>query len=189
MRASIEHIHIYQEKYSRPQRSAVAHGINWRLVFICQGYLQQTLSIACSDFKRYYDRIVRSAASLALQRLGIPLSSIISMLDTIRRMAHRVRTESGDSNLKYGGETITKEFKNFMMGICQVNRCAPQLWSIISSIVFSLLRTQGLGIHFVNYFTMEIAKLVGLSYIDDCDMIQSDNDIESTHSQIKLAIS
>ena len=84
---------------------------------------------------------------------------------------------------------MTKEFKHFIMGLCQRNGCAPQLWSIISSIVFSLLRTQGLGIHFVKYFTMEIAKLVGLSYIDDCDMIQSDNDIESTHSQIKLAIS
>ena len=87
-------------------------------------------------------------------------------------MAHRVRTVYGDSNLTYGGETITKEFNNFMMGICQGNGYTPQLWSIIGFIVFSSLRTQGFGIHFVNYFTTEIEQLVGFSYVDDCDMIQ-----------------
>ena len=58
------------------------------------------------------------------------------------------------------------------MGLLQGNSCAPQLWSIISSIVFSELSTQGFGIHFVNYFTTEIAHLVGFRYVDDCDMIQ-----------------
>ena len=55
--------------------------------------------------------------------------------------------------------------------------------------VFPALCTQGFGIHFEKYFTTEIAQLVGFSYVDNCDMIQSDDDIESTHSQIKLAIS
>ena len=75
------------------------------------------------------------------------------------------------------------------MGLLQGNSCAPQLWSIISSIVFSELRTQGFGINFVNSFIAEISQLVGFSYVDDCYMIQSDDEIESTHSQIQLAIS
>ena len=70
---------------------------------------------------------------------------------------------------------------HFMMGLCQGNVCAPQIWSIISSKVFSALRTQGFGIHFINDFTTEIAQLVGFRYVDDCDMIQSYRNIESTY--------
>ena len=60
---------------------------------------------------------------------------------------------------------------------------------IIRSILLSALQNQGFGNHFVDYFTMEISQLVGFSYIDDCEMIQLDDDIESTQSQIQLAIS
>ena len=35
----------------------------------------------------------------------------------------------------------------------------------------------------------EISQLLGLSNVDDCDMIQPDDDIEATHSQTKLTIS
>ena len=68
------------------------------------------------------------------------------------------------------------------------NGCAPQLQSIISSIVFSALWNQGFGIHFINSYTIEIAQLVGFRYVDDCGTIQLDDDIEATHSQIQLAI-
>ena len=39
IQAAIERRQIYPEQYSRPQNSAVAHGINWRLVFDYQQYL------------------------------------------------------------------------------------------------------------------------------------------------------
>ena len=67
-----------------------------------------------------------------------------------------------------------------MMLLCQGNGCATQLWSIIISIVLSALRTQGFRIHFVNSFTTKIAQLVGFSYVDDCDLIHSD-DYEGSH--------
>ena len=92
IRASIYHRKIAPEQYIRPQHSAAAHVINWILVFDFQRYLRQPLSLACSDLKMYYDRIVHQAASLALQCLGTPIMSIISILDTIQRMLHKVRT-------------------------------------------------------------------------------------------------
>ena len=104
-------------------------------------------------------------------------------------MSHKLRTSYRDSNLTYGRYIILEEFKTFMVGLCQGNGCATQLWSIINSIVFSALRTQWFGIHFINYFTTEIAQLIGFRYVDKCDMIQSDDDIESTKSQMKLTIS
>ena len=111
------------------------------------------------------------------------------MLDTIQRILHKVRTAYGSYNITYDRDIIPKEFRYFMMVTCQGSDCVPQLWSIISFIDFSALRTQGFGIHFVKSFTNEIAQLVGFRYVDDCDIIQSDYNIESTHSQIQLSIS
>ena len=81
MIAAIDHRQISPEQYSKPQCSAVAHGINRRLAFDYQQYLRQPFSLACSDLKIWYDQIVHSAARLALERLWISLPEIIGMLD------------------------------------------------------------------------------------------------------------
>ena len=171
MRAAKDHGKIAPEEYSIPHCSYVAHGINLRLEFYYQRYLQQSFSVACSDIKSCYDRIFQFSARLSLQHTGIPLVSIISMLDTIQRMSHMVRTIYGDSNITYGGDSIPDEFMHFMMVLCQGNNSAPQIWSIISSVLFSELRNQGFGIHIIEYFKTEIAQLVGFNYVDECNMI------------------
>ena len=106
IRSAINHRQIATEQYSRTQCSAVIHGINWRLVFYYKRYLQQPFSLSCSDLKSWCARIFHSAAILSLQRLGIPLPSIIRILDTIQCISHKVRTEYGDSNLIYGRDAI-----------------------------------------------------------------------------------
>ena len=177
MRASIQHRKIALKQYSKPQRSTLAHGINQRLLFGYQRYLRQTFYLLCSDLKICYDRIVHSPASLTLQHLVIPLLSITSMLYTIQCMSHTARTAYGDSNITYGGYTIPNQFSQFMVGLCQGSGCAPQLSSVISYIFFLELQTQGFGTHFANSFMIEIAQLVVFSYVDACDMIQSDDNI------------
>ena len=89
------------------------------------------------------------------------------MLDKIQLMTHTFRTAYGDSNLSHGRDTITEEFRHFIMGIFHVNGSASQIWLIISFVVFSVLRAQGFGINFVNYFTTEIAQVLGFSYVDE----------------------
>ena len=49
---------------------------------------------------------------------------------------------------------------HFMRGLCQGRGCAPQIWSIIISIVLSELQNQGFGIHLVDSFMAEIVQLV-----------------------------
>ena len=126
MRSGIDHRQSSLYQYSQPQCSAMAHIINRRLVFDYQQYIQQPLSLACSNLKICYDRIFHSAAKLALKLLGIPLMSIINMLDSVKRMSHKVRTAYGDYNITYGRDTIPKGFRYFMIGICQGNGCAPR---------------------------------------------------------------
>ena len=128
------------------------HGINCTFIFDYQQYLRQPFSLVCSDLKGCYDRIFHLASRLALQHLGIPLLGIISMLDKIQRMSHTVRTAYRDYNITYEKHTIPNEFRYFMMGLCQADASAPQIWSIISSIAFLELRTQGFDIDFVKSF-------------------------------------
>ena len=100
-----------------------------------------------------------------------------------------VRTAYGDSSITYGRYTIPEESRHFVMGILQGNGSVPQIWFITSSVVFSALRAQGFGIHFVNYFMTEISELVGFSYVDDCGMVQSDDNIKATQSKMQLTVS
>ena len=96
-------------------------------------------------------------------------------------MSHTFSTVYVDSNLAYGDEIIPNKFKHFMIGLFQVNGTEHQIWSIISNVLFSALQYQGFGIPFSNYFMREVAQLVGFSYVEYCDMVQSDDDVESTH--------
>ena len=83
MRADVDNSQIAPKQYSRQQRSAVYHGINCKLLFDYQHYLQWPFSLAWSDIKSCYDEILHYTIILDLQLLGIPLLAIISMLDTI----------------------------------------------------------------------------------------------------------
>ena len=86
MRAAIEHRKISPDQYIGQQHRTVTHGINRRLVLYYLQYLQQPLSIACSDLKICYEIIFHLGVRLELQQLGIPIQSILSMLDTIHHM-------------------------------------------------------------------------------------------------------
>ena len=88
------------------------------------------------------------------------------MFDTIQVMSHMVRTAYGDSKLTNGGDIIPNDFMHFMMGLYQGNVSAPQAWSIISSVVFSALLPQVLGIHFEDSFKSKVAHLLEFSYVE-----------------------
>ena len=60
------------------------------------------------------------------------------------------------------------------MGHLQVDGSTPYIWSIISSVVLSSLRAQVFCILFVNSFTTDISQLVEFIYVDNFDMVQSD---------------
>ena len=70
----------------------------------------------------------------------------------------------------------------------QGNGYAPQIWYTISSVDFEELIEQGFGINLSNSFTGELTKLLGFSYIDDYDIIQSSDDVNTTHQDMLYAL-
>ena len=79
------------------QGRAIEHVLNRKLVFDYCAYKKQAYSLCPCDLKGCYDRIVHSAASLALQRIGISQAKITSMFGTIQQLIHKIRTVFGDS--------------------------------------------------------------------------------------------
>ena len=78
------------------------------------------------DLEGCYDRIVHTAASLALLRVGIPHTKIRSIFATIQRMVHSIRTSLGDSKITYGGDQIG-DWENCPQGVLQSNAGGPTI--------------------------------------------------------------
>ena len=171
MWSAVKHGHIAEEQYSRPRRKAIDHALNRRLVFDISRQQRSPLAMCSCDLKNCYDRIAHNAASLALQRVGVSRSKIVSMFSAIQEMIHTVRTSFGDADQPYGGEI--SEYLKPPQGACQGNGAGPAMWSILSSTVFAVMRRQGYGVKFCSALSRELFHLCGFAYVDDSDLIQS----------------
>jgi Reverse transcriptase (RNA-dependent DNA polymerase). len=175
MKAAIKNNLIADEQYSRPGRKSIDHSINRRLVMDHQLYIRQPYVLTSCDLKSCYDRINHTAAGLCLQKAGVEQSEVTALLTTIQLMTHKVRTAFGDSITSYGGEHDKTKWKLPPQGVLQGNGAGPTIWTIISSVLFSILRDK----NFHNTFTSVIQKiqlkLAGFAYVDDTDLIQIGN--------------
>ena len=175
MQSALRNDCIAVEQYSRPNRSCICHALNRRLTADDRQSKRLAWAMAMSDLTGCYDRIVHNAAALVLLRLGLSHAKIHSMFTTIQRMVHRVRTAFGDSETTYGGD----DFENWLFapqGILQGNASGPAIWTIISSLIFDILRSKGHSDRFCSAISKELFLLVGFAYVDDCDLIQSGQD-------------
>ncbi len=108
--SAIESGDMADEQYSRPCRGSLDHVVNRVLSFNYFMYHRQPFGLCSCDLAGNYDRIVHAAASLALQRLGVPQARVVGMFDTIQRMIKKVRTAYGESDTTYGGDDCAHEF-------------------------------------------------------------------------------
>ena len=111
------------------------------------------------------------------------------MLDSIQNMVHNIRTGFGDSSKTYGGEDILPEYKHHLQGLNQGNRAGPTIWLIISLVIFEILWDRGYGTTFISSVSKATLKLVGFSYVDDCDLFNSAPTMDMTFTKMKASLS
>ena len=112
------------------------------------------------------------------QNLGVKCSE---MYKYIRRMVHCICTAFGDSKGTYGGDDIGN-WEHEPQGILQGNASGPHIWTVVNLVVFNILRHKGHGSQFCTALSKEMFVLIGFSYVDDCDLIQTGQDIYATGS-------
>jgi Reverse transcriptase (RNA-dependent DNA polymerase). len=174
MKSAISSAQIATEQYSHPQCRAIDHALNRKLVMDHQLYKRQPYAITSCDLKSCYDCILYNLASISLQRIGIPRTEVVTMFDSIQRMTHSVRTTFGDSILSYGGDVNNTKWKSPPQGVLQGNGCGPAIWSILSSVIFSILHKKGCQNRFVSPIRKMLLRLAEFAYVDDSDLIQAD---------------
>ena len=163
---------IADEQFAIKNTAAIDQTIAKRCFLDHNRSKRTCFSLTSSDLAGCYDRIVHTAAALALLRVGIPHSRIHSMFNSIQRMIHYIRTDFGDSKISYGGDDIGN-WENFPQGVLQGNAAGPTIWAVLSSVVFEILHKRGFGVKFCTSLSKQVFLLVGFSYVDDCDLIQS----------------
>ena len=163
---------VAAEQFAVKNTSAIEQIISKRCTIDHHQSKRTCFALTSSDLSGCYDRIVHTAAALALLRVGIPHSKIKSMFDSIQRMVHKTRTTYGDSAFEYGGDDIGP-WENYPQGVLQGNAAGPTIWILVSSVIFEVLHKRGFAVQICTSVSKETFKLVGFSYVDDCDLIQS----------------
>ena len=162
---------IAEEQFARPGRSALEEVVTKRCVIDHQQSLRQCFALTSCDLAGCYDRIVHTAAALALLRIGIPHSRIKSMFSTIQKMSHRIKTVYGESEITYGGDDLGS-WENYPQGVIQGNASGPAIWLTLSSVIFDILHKRGFIANIISSVSKQLFTLVGFVYVDDCDLIQ-----------------
>ena len=176
---------VANEQFCRPGRSAQENAVCKRLIFDHIRTKKKAFGMCSCDLKSCYDRIVHTAASIAMQRVGISLSKIQSMFGCVQKLVHRIRTLFGDSEDSYGGNEDTHRFKFPPQGAGQGNGAAPSIWSVLSSTIFEILHEEGYSSTFVCALSCGLFKLCGFSYVDDCDLFRLGDNPASVAAEMK----
>jgi hypothetical protein len=164
-RAESAHL-IAEEQYgSRKNRAAIDQCLNRQLSTDIFRQKRITGAFVATDALSCYDRIVHSFASLAMQRVGVPLPPIVSMFNTIADLHHYVRTSFGDSEVSFGGSGWVRPCQTVGQG----NGAGPQIWCNVSTPILDAMRAA--GHHVVFQLAMEDGeiKFVGYMFVDDDD--------------------
>jgi exonuclease III len=177
-----------EEQFAKPHCDSISQCVNRKLIFDLVRLAKSSFAMCSSDLKSCYDRIVHSAASLAIQKMGITKNQARSMFLTIQNCKHKVRTTFGDSEGTYGGETRGNEEP--LLGVGQGNGAGPAIWAIISSVLFQAMHAEGLSIEFAAKLSKDIVKIVGFMYVDDMDLIRvlPGREHENITEELQLAL-
>lgn len=171
-RAAVENALINKqmatEQYAKSRSSPIDQCISRRIVFDLNRFQKSSLVVCSTDLLSCYDRIVHTAASLAMQRYGITKEAMSSMFSTIQRCRHKVRTGLGTSEKSYGGLTPGEDP---LMGVGQGNGAGPAIWSIISCVLFRIMHLKGFHSSYKAKLSQDSTELMGFMYVDDNDLI------------------
>jgi hypothetical protein len=117
-----------------------------------------------NDATGCYDRISHPIAVLTLMSYGLPQRIACTLISTLQKAVHHIKTGFGRSGPVYGNEVIP------ISGIGQGNGMGPTLWALISSKLLLMMHTAGHGVRITSALTNTIISLVGFAFVDDTDL-------------------
>ena len=120
-----------EEQFAGKNRSALQEIIAKRYIIDHQQSQRMCFALTSCDLAGCYDRIIHTAAALAMLNVGISHNRFKTMLNAIQKMIHRIRTVYGDSKISYGGEDMGS-WEIFPQGLLQGNASKRISWLYVS---------------------------------------------------------
>jgi len=128
------------------------------------------MALCSNDAKSCYDHIVLIVAALCLYRLGANKAAVQSMLGTLHRMQHHVRSTYGDSKTSQGQQ----EWGIPIVGI------SPQIWAAVSTLLFQILATEGFLAQIICAISKHQRSIVSFGFVDDTHLCVTAEDNQAT---------
>ena len=173
MKTAERHHLLAPEQYgSRKHHNAQDQALNKCLTFDILRQMRQRACLCACDLKSCYDRLGHVPLGLSLRRMGVPATMVDVSLKTLQRMTHYLRTTYGVSSKSFqadNGSIIP------VHGCGQGNGAGPGMWAIMSTPIFNAMRRKGYGIYLHNPISHERFHFVGYAFVDDTDLVFSDN--------------
>lgn len=164
-----QHQLLAKEQYgSRKHKRAIEHALHKRLTYDIMRQTRINGALCSNDAMSCYDRILHAVASLAYQRLGVPLPSIQCMLASIQNMKHNLRTSYGNSMWCISSKNTLIPYQ----GILQGNGAAPATWVVLSTPLLNMLCTAGHGGFFNCPISGKLSHYVAFAYVDNTDLVE-----------------
>jgi hypothetical protein len=145
--------------------------LNSTLILDDSRFRRKPMAICSNDAKGCFDRIVHSVAMICMRRFGVPKNPLLSMFKVIQKLNHHVRTAFGDSEGTYGPGSYAGDHPN--QGALQGNGAAGMCWTAVSSVIVEAMRSLGFGYSSWAAISRAAIDLVGIQFVDDCDLVHS----------------
>jgi hypothetical protein len=160
---------LAREQYgSRKHHQACTAATNKVLTMDLLRIRRQAGALCSNDAKACYDRVVHSIAALSFLRQGAPRSAVLSLLKTLQKARHKIRTGFGISKSTYGGNLSPP-----IQGLGQGNGAAPTGWALISTPLINMMRTAGFGLQFCMCLSSILIAFLCYAFVDDTDLIHT----------------
>ena len=123
-----------KSQYAQKGKQAIDAGLVNVLFFYHLRVTKTAGSLIMNDLMQCFDRMSYGAVSLASRRLGVGPRIIQSMLTTIQKMKHFIRTAYGDSREYYGNDNT-----NPLQGGGQGNGASMPFFIALTAIIIPIL--------------------------------------------------
>ena len=124
---------------------------------------RQAGALCSNDAKSCYDRISHSMQALAFIRQGAPRPAVMSLLKTLQRAQHKIRTAYGDSTKHYGKD-----------------RNPPTGFSVLSTPIINMMRKAGFGLQIAMCLSSVLISFLCYAFVDDTDLIHTGPSVVTT---------
>lgn len=152
---------------SVPGRRANECTLHKVLAYDCLRQQHRTAALCSTDATSCYDRIVHTAASICMQRLGVDATTCRLIFGTLQQLQHHILTQYGVSTTSYGAVHIP------LQGVGQGNGAGPAIWLVMTIPMINMLRKQGYGFHSIAPLSHTPLHMACFTFVDDTDLIHA----------------